>query len=318
VTFAAQRHRGGGGHLPCSRCAARSGYRPRVAEMFGTRQTELEHSPSDLSLARDLRRVANMPDEAISNTIAVRMKQDRKEIKRILGHLPVVNGGRSERHDSYDMEARSHLPRYDVPQRAATPSAPGSRRGGAATPMSARHHTSRIAAPEAPRPMSARSRPATQRLSAAGDGIRPDEEDSLSAADERHLGRLAAIGIDPTGMTANDIVRLWYARGSNTSMKAMNQEAEKRLNVRPHTPRAFKGVLTQRAHQEMRHARDLPASDLHHHLDRWEVDTLADLCRSLKHHEMKSRGMCSEYTSCYTRQWKTNMPPRKKFVRKPV
>jgi len=292
----------------------------------------VERSPSDVSLAQDVRRVVNMPDEAILGAVGVWVKQDRKELKRILGHLPVIDAGRTERH-------RYHPQASEPPQRSSTPMAP--RGGGAGTPMSARHAPPRASsAMGSARAMSARGprAPAARTGGAPSAGAREDTScstpsaargpaatawpsggsDTSSAAEARHWDRLAAMGIDPTGMTATDIVRLFYARGSNTTMKAMNQEAEKRLNVRPQTPRAFKGVLTQRAHKEVRVARDLPASDLHHHLDKWEVESLADMCRSLKHHDVASKGACSEYTGSYTKQYKTNLPPRKKFVRKPV
>eukprot|EP00449_Zooxanthella_nutricula_P061166 CAMPEP_0198559668 /NCGR_PEP_ID=MMETSP1462-20131121/92765_1 /TAXON_ID=1333877 /ORGANISM="Brandtodinium nutriculum, Strain RCC3387" /LENGTH=111 /DNA_ID=CAMNT_0044290519 /DNA_START=1 /DNA_END=333 /DNA_ORIENTATION=+ len=111
-------------------------------------------------------------------------------------------------------------------------------------------------------------------------------------------------------MRADDILRVFYARGMHTAAKKANQEAEKRLNVRPQTPHAFGGVFTTRATKEIREARDKPHINVHEHLDNWEVDTLAAVARSLKHHELRSRGPESEYMATYRKAQYGLLPSR--------
>jgi len=132
------------------------------------------------------------------------------------------------------------------------------------------------------------------------------------------LERLAELGIDPEGMASSDILRLFYARGANTSYKSANKEAEMSLNVRPSTPRSFGGVLTNRAHQEVRRARDMPVTNVHECLDKWEIDTLADVCRSIRHYDDESRGSASEYQRSYSRRHYGGRADRKSMIRQPI
>merc|ERR1712039_261856 len=130
-----------------------------------------------------------------------------------------------------------------------------------------------------------------------------------------HVERLAELGIDPEGMAASDILRLFYARGSNTTYKQANKEAERSLNIRCSTPRSFGGVLTNRAHGEVRRARDQPVTNVHEYLDKWEIDTLADVCRSIRHYDEEQKGAASEYMRNYSRRLYGGKIDRKAIVR---
>eukprot|EP00913_Durusdinium_trenchii_P010820 g10149.t1 len=111
--------------------------------------------------------------------------------------------------------------------------------------------------------------------------VRRDSEEA--AARTRYLRKLAEVGIDPEGMTAGDILRSHGARDSSTTYRRMNKEAQKKLLVRVKTPLCMRTVLKERAVQEVVAARDKPAEQVHECLDRWEIDTLAEVCRSLKY-----------------------------------
>jgi hypothetical protein len=145
-----------------------------------------------------------------------------------------------------------------------------------------------------------------------------DEKKSQAEATQRVIEKLAELGIDPEGMSATDILRIFYARGSGSSYWLANREAEKRLNIRASTPRSFSSVLKPRADREIRRARDLPVTNVHEYLDQWEIAFLGDICRSLRCFDEAAEGNNSEYMSKYTKRQYGAHSGRKKFTRSPT
>lgn len=145
-----------------------------------------------------------------------------------------------------------------------------------------------------------------------------DEKKAQTEATQRVIEKLAELGIDPEGMSATDILRIFYARGSGSTYWLANREAEKRLNIRASTPKSFGGVLRPRAEKEIRRARDLPVTNVHEYLDQWEIAFLGDMCRSLRCFDEAAEGMSSEYMNKYTRRRYGNQSGRKKFMRPPT
>merc|ERR1712232_425753 len=123
---------------------------------------------------------------------------------------------------------------------------------------------------------------------------------------------LAELGIDPTGMSANDLLLQYYARRGQTSNKLMNAYAEQRNIIRAQTPRSFDGVFTSQAHHELRHARNAgntgEAVDVHQVLDRWGVDALADVCRSVRYFDEEQKGYTTEYMRHFSKRTYGKMP----------
>jgi len=144
---------------------------------------------------------------------------------------------------------------------------------------------------------------------------REDEKKSQAEATQRVIEKLAELGIDPEGMSATDILRIFYARGSGSSYWLANREAEKRLNIRASTPRSFGGVLKPRAEREVRRARDLPVTNVHEYLDQWEITFLGDICRSLRCFDEAAEGNSTEYMSKYTNRQYGGRSGRKAFNR---
>lgn len=142
-----------------------------------------------------------------------------------------------------------------------------------------------------------------------------DEKKSQAEATQRVIEKLAELGIDPEGMSATDILRIFYARGSGSSYWLANREAEKRLNIRASTPKSFVGVLTPRADREIRRARDLPVTNVHEYLDQWEIAFLGDICRSLRCFDEAAEGHSSEYMNKFTRRQYGAASGRKRHVR---
>lgn len=142
-----------------------------------------------------------------------------------------------------------------------------------------------------------------------------DEKKSQAEATQRVIEKLAELGIDPEGMSATDILRIFYARGSGSSYWLANREAEKRLNIRASTPKSFDCVLKPRAEREIRRARDLPVTNVHEYLDQWEIAFLGDICRSLRCFDEAAEGNCSEYMNKYTLRQYGAQSGRKKFTR---
>jgi len=142
-----------------------------------------------------------------------------------------------------------------------------------------------------------------------------DEKKSQAEATQRVIEKLAELGIDPEGMSATDILRIFYARGSGSSYWLANREAEKRLNIRCSTPKSFAGVLMPRAEREIRRARDLPVTNVHEYLDQWEIAFLGDICRSLRCFDEAAEGNSSEYMNKFTRRQYGAHSGRKKHIR---
>lgn len=144
---------------------------------------------------------------------------------------------------------------------------------------------------------------------------REDEKKSQAEATQRVIEKLAELGIDPEGMSATDILRIFYARGSGSSYWLANREADKRLNNRASTPRSFGGVLKPRAEREIRRARDLPVTNVHEYLDQWEIAFLGDICRTLRCFDEAAEGNSSEYMSKYTKREYGGRSGRQAFQR---
>lgn len=145
-----------------------------------------------------------------------------------------------------------------------------------------------------------------------------DEKKSQAEATQRVIEKLAELGIDPEGMSATDILRIFYARGSGSSYWLANREAEKRLNIRASTPKSFSGVLKPRAEREIRRARDLPVTNVHEYLDQWEIAFLGDICRSLRCFDEAAEGNTTEYMNKYTQRQYGAKSGRKNFNRPPT
>jgi len=302
---------------------------------------KVKHSPSDESLFQDFKHVLNAPDEVISRVIGARPKQDREELKRILGHLPAVRarrggggaGGHTRRApqppvvQKLNMEAALGSAAPPTPMSARSVSysdsarmSPGSARGpassrGSATP---RGLIQRVATP---RVGGAASTPragvvaAPEMLLLGGSEAPTTPIMQVKSASER----LAELGIDPAGMNASDLLRTYYARREQTTNKVANSAAEQRLNIRAQTPKSFEGVFTKQAHQEVRHARHaVPITDVHQSLDKWEVDILAEVCRSIRYFDEENKGGTTEYMRHFAKRTYGSVPDRKIFVRKPV
>eukprot|EP00435_Cladocopium_sp_Y103_P025601 s2795_g6.t1 len=112
--------------------------------------------------------------------------------------------------------------------------------------------------------------------------------------------------------------QLLYARDSSTTYKRMNKEAQKKLLVRVRTPLCMRTVLKERAVQEVKAARDKPAELVHECLDRWEIENLAEVCRSLKFFDEEAAGQVSTYLRSYGRRQYLESYNRKAYVRPPT
>lgn len=366
----------------------------------------LVHSASNESLFRELQQVAKAEPGMVSKSITSRSQGDRKEIVRILGHLPLIREfrdhpgerpERGERGEPLTARPRSSYSTRPQSSRPARPQSSGGRAQKGHTPTAAPHSARYVPRP----PMSARKqawdapksarrpesrpeeskqqirRPATPREAAQEGRLRSPcpvaffenqqevEEPKLQAHEEkppvqeeawyqqamktaaasarlgfaampledevpvrrdseeaaartRYLRKLAEVGIDPEGMTAGDILRLLYARDSSTTYRRMNKEAQKKLLVRVKTPLCMRTVLKEWAVQEVVAARDKPAEQVHECLDRWEIDTLAEVCRSLKYFDEEAAGQVSTYLRSYGGRQYMEPYKRKAYVRPPT
>jgi hypothetical protein len=124
---------------------------------------------------------------------------------------------------------------------------------------------------------------------------------------KRVAEELAELGVDPNGLKAGEILQLLYARGGGSSYTQFNREAQSRCNVRVQTPQCFQGMLSERAYGEIRRARDLPVTNVHECLDHWEIEFLADVCRSLKHFGQKCQGPSTEYARMCSNKGKAKL-----------
>lgn len=380
------------------------------------KEPNLLHSESNESLFQELQQVAKAEPGMVSKAVASRNKGDRKEIERILGHLPMIREYREKQRHPVPSVPSSQTPRPQSSQTPRPQSSNGTRRVSRESkgegPMSARYmprppmSARKTAWDDAPksarvqRPASrgedvdVRSRqppcrPATPRLEDADckkvsltstpppggictvepqilevhvdearpatpamprantvqdeawyqqalktaaasarlgfaaiplDDEVPDRKDvEEEKARKRYLRKLAEVGIDPKGMMAGDILRLLYARESSTTYRRMNKEAQKKLLVRVRTPLCMRTVLKERALQEVKAARDKPAELVHECLDRWEIDTMAEVCRSLKFFdEEAARTIETTYLRSYGGRQYMEPYHRKPFLRPPT
>lgn len=88
--------------------------------------------------------------------------------------------------------------------------------------------------------------------------------------------------------------------------------------MRVKTPLCMRTVLKERAVQEVVAARDKPAEQVHECLDRWEIDTLAEVCRSLKYFDEEAAGQVSTYLRSYGGRQYMEPYKRKAYVRPPT
>jgi len=388
-----------------------------------TRPVEIKHSPSQETLFEDMCHVVRAPERSVSQWVGTHSKQDRAEMTRIIGHLPLVRDKpkRKVRREGQMPEDRPGSTPLEIgtprpstrekalPPRPATVSEGVVRTPRGATPRAVKVSTPLVGGSQLGTPR-ARSRvtervptPAykgtprdTPRGTPPGSAAKAGKEEGLwefldknhdgviskeefeqavlatgvalnqhqaspvqsseknqtaselleeafipvhklkaqaaagrarektakeiaadSEATERAKTKLAECGIDPDGMKAEDILRIFYARGSGSSYFLMNKEASKRIqSQRATTPQSFKGVLTNQAEHEIRRARDLPATMVHDHLDMWEVGFLGEVCRSLRHFDEAQEGCCSEYMRAFTTRQYMAKRDRKPFARK--
>lgn len=287
----------------------------------------LGRSPSDESLVQDLEQFLKTPREIVCQTVKARDRGDKKEISRILGHLPMIVEGRQARHGGAAAAAQavsSLLPAAAEQGSAGpnTPRAASSRKQPApgtpraeATPGSAAGSGELPTAAAAKAPTKAAAKKAARtrgltRLAAAEQERLAALQQAQSESTSRHKERLADIGVDAAGMAAGDILKLYWTRSDacGTSYGRMTAKAGRDLQVRAATPRCIAELATPRAHQEVRQARDVPTSQVHQCLDKWEIDKLADFCRTSRNIMNADNG----YTSLYT----TSFGPRtKKYPR---
>ena len=403
----------------------------------------LLHSPSDDGLFDDLHYVAKAVPGIVSKSIAYRGKDDRAEVARILGHLPMVKEARARRLQVFPPRCGTPQSARERPQSRAeerlTPRAAAYMRPPSAgnparavktpTPRLAQtHRTPRASTPKAPRrawdglceermerpqrcatPSTPTAGPPGQATSVAsaqgsvplvpavaaeldgkieakaevragsagtaatgpataaaacppeansggpgqavagpvpeawyqqaiqsgvqsavggsrlGFSVLPldDEvpvvnEKDVEQVQKRYLHKLAEVGVDPKGKKAGEILQTLYARGSRTESQRMNAEAQKKVLVRLRTPLCIKTVLKERALQEVKAARDKPADLVDECLDRWEIETLAEVCRSMKHFDEVAAGHVSTYTRSYGGRQYLGKFDRKKYIRPPT
>lgn len=224
-------------------------------------------------------------------------------------------------------------PRGGTPREAGTPRGaqytPRSQPGG--TPRGSRGNTPRIAGASIVASTAQDERLSSADVKAAlatkkakelrGDKQKWSDEDEKKAAaqaTQRVIEKLAELGIDPEGMSATDILRIFYARGSGSSYWLANREAEKRLAIRASTPKSFQDVLMPTADRQIRRARDLPVTNVHEYLDQWEIAFLGDICRSLRCFDEAAEGHSSEYMGKFTKRQYGAKSGRREYIRPPT
>jgi len=144
------------------------------------------------------------------------------------------------------------------------------------------------------------------------------DEKAMQEMNQRQLDKLAEVGIDPEGLSATQLLQLLYARREGTTYAQMNKEAQNKLLVRVKTPVVFRGVLHEEALAEVKRARDLPATEIHDCLDKWEIDALAEVCRSAKHFDEDLAGPATNYTRQFGGRRYRETINRKKYKRPPT
>lgn len=275
--------------------------------------------------------------ELACQTLKARDKGDKRELRRILGHLPMVIEGRQARH-SGTAEAAS------VPAEGATEclgsAGPTTPRASASNwkqpPLTPRLTTPRLTPRDAVKPGSSAGpieltpasvvQPLTtgqvkvlarttglSKLAAAEFERQKAFEQAKMESTLRHKERLAEIGVDPSGLSAADILSLYWTRadGGGTTYMRMTAKAGRDLEVRAATPRCIAELATARGHQEVRKARDVYPERVHECLDKWEIDKLADVCRTSRNIMDAAGGTRSLYTTSFG-------PRTKQFPRPPV
>lgn len=136
------------------------------------------------------------------------------------------------------------------------------------------------------------------------------EEKATREATERVVAHLAELGIDSKVLSTQEILQMLYSRGSGSSYWLMNRDAASRHQVRCPTPRSIRQVLTEGAARQVTEARDLPATKMNQYLDHWEIEFLADSCRSIKTFNMQRAGIQSEYKQAYCHQARAELARR--------
>jgi hypothetical protein len=311
-----------------------AGMNERIAGMGTPLVDRLLPSTADKDLLDDLQQITGTkaPKDVLVQTLGSRSNTDRREISRILGQIPMIRDARASRTqpagcaDVLSLSAKPLSPAE--PPQGAKPRSVASTPRNIATPRGLLAAGAAVAAT----PRSART-PRTPQAVAAGtlggaatiseirvDGeVPPDlnsamseavdaksddkipeaEKQAVEIASQRVAERLAEIGADAHEMAPGDLLRMYYSRGSGSTYWHMTREAERRLNAKPVTPRSFQEVLSERAHREVRQARDMPSTHVNECLDKWEVDSLADLCRGVKHFVEAAKGPRSIYRTSY-------------------
>eukprot|EP00930_Biecheleria_cincta_P057591 TRINITY_DN4349_c0_g1_i9.p1 TRINITY_DN4349_c0_g1~~TRINITY_DN4349_c0_g1_i9.p1 ORF type:complete len:254 (-),score=43.40 TRINITY_DN4349_c0_g1_i9:59-820(-) len=253
--------------------------------------------------------MANWRDDASSGL------GDKKEIRRILGHLPMIVEGRQARHSCHSSAAQTALAPPAETERSGPPGPSTPRASSSRTdPPPAMPRAEAAPGPSEPQPtakpptkaaarVTARTRGLT-RLAAAETERQVALQQAQSESTSRHKERLAEIGVDPEGMTAANILKLYWTRsdGGGSSYRRMTEKAGRDLEVRATTPRCIAELATPQGHQEIR--------EVHQFLDKWEIDKLADFCRTSKTIMDAKRGQMSLYTSSFG-------PRTKQFARPP-
>lgn len=141
---------------------------------------------------------------------------------------------------------------------------------------------------------------------------RQREAEAQAEATERCRAELAKLGIDMKTMTPTEALNLYHGRGCGSSYTMMTRDVVKGSVERCKTPVCFKSVLRDQASAEVRYARDMPVTRVSESLDHWEVEYLADVCRSLKYFGELAAGTKSEYMRMYPGKL-----PRKPFATRP-
>lgn len=282
----------------------------------------LGRSPSDESLAKDLEKFLKTPREIVHKTVKARDKGDKKEIRRILGHLPMIMEERQARRSQHSGAAPAAMvlpaeTERSGPADSSTPRASSSRRKKQSpeTPRAEAAPGPSEPMPAAKAPTKAAARVTARtcgltRLAAAETERQTALHQAQSESTSRHKERLAEIGVDPEGMTANDILKVYWTRanGGGSTYRWMTEKAGHDLDVRAATPGCLVDLATPRAHRELREARDLPPSQVHRFLDKWEIEKLADFCRTSKTILDAARGQTTLYNTSFG-------PRTKKFPR---
>jgi len=279
---------------------------------------EMAYSDPEPALLQDMQLVMNASPKVLDKTLRVRPQKDRKEIQKLLGRFPMIQGGSGEFHHSdeiREIRPQSEASRTSSHGRAFTPRSPAEALGVAGS--------ARLASPRTPRTHRSVTARAGSSLMKVEEGTQvatlPDtppsylfgghkpqflEDSARRKATQRVHAHLAEIGItDPAASDATKLLHTVYARESSTAAKIMNQEAEKGFSAESKVPQIFSRVLTPRAQEERKC------------LDARGTDALADVCRTVRHYGDK-KDFASEYMHMYSPTIKGVELPRKAFKRR--